>query len=109
MSIRDSLRETKEDLKAWNRGERRVAPAGVRGRVYAPKAGSVAQQDGQFNSRAMGARAKLSAEAKVLRADGSVEHYKLIDGQAVRYYPGEGVTGWFKSAKARLAAFFNRN
>lgn len=108
MSIRESLRETKEDVKAWQRGERRIAPAGVRGRVYAPKAGSVAAE-GQFNSRAMGARAKLHAEARVLRADGSVEHYKLIDGQAVRYYPGEGVTGWFKSAKARLAAIFNRN
>jgi hypothetical protein len=107
MSIIESLRETKEDVKAWGRGERRVAPAGVRGRVYAPKAGSVAAE-GQFNSRAMGARAKLTATAVVHRAGGGTEHYKLIDGQAVRYYPGEGVTGWFKSAKARLAAFFNR-
>lgn len=57
MTIKDFVTEKWNDLKAWRRGETRVAPSGTRGRVYA--------------------RGKAELEMKVTRADGSVEHIKV--------------------------------
>lgn len=59
--------ETIEDLKAWKRGEKRIAPHGVRGRVFAKRKpvgyGAVA-------------RPKVNVEMLITRADGSVERRK---------------------------------
>lgn len=61
-----------EAFAAWRRGDRRVAPAGARGRVYVKK------KTGQAASGLVrvGRRPKVRMGIKVTRAeDGSVEHY----------------------------------
>jgi hypothetical protein len=63
------FRELKEDFKAHRRGERRVAPRGATGRVYA-KAGSVGPSTGEHNSAG---RASATLSMKITRADGSIE------------------------------------
>ena len=68
------FRETWQDFKAWRRGERRVAPSGTRGRVYAQKSPSL--------SSAMEVETKTTymTLAKVIRADGRPdEHYNLTE------------------------------
>ena len=73
------LQRWKEDLKAFRRGERRVAP-GMRGRVYERKRDS-GPNDGVKRS---GHQARVKLSAAVTRAAGGIEHYDIIDGKAVR-------------------------
>jgi hypothetical protein len=63
-----SFREIKEDLKALRRGEKRVAPFGSTGRVYAKR--KPASDDGAINPKT---KPNLSISARVIRADGTVE------------------------------------
>jgi len=73
MRIRDYLKTFVEDFKASRRGERRIAPRNVRGRVYAKK-------DGDATTAAEGGmQIKVKKEPtatltmRVTRADGTVE------------------------------------
>jgi len=62
-------------FKGWRRNEVRVAPYGVRGRVWAKKVGPEAvSSPGNINMKA-GPTAVL--EMKVTRADGTVEIHKV--------------------------------
>lgn len=63
------FRELKEDLKALRRGEKRIAPFGSTGRVYA-KRNPPPTSDGSINPQS---EPKLSISARVIRADGKVE------------------------------------
>ncbi len=64
------------DFSAWRRGERRVAPRGVRGRIY--------EKRGEIAGGSAGHRVKhettFRVTARVIRADGSPdEHYDLTE------------------------------
>ena len=61
-----------EDFKAFRRGERRVAPRQIRGRVYAKK--GAAPSSGAVKTSA---RPSASLTMKITRADGSVETIKV--------------------------------
>ena len=66
--------ETWQNFKAWRRGERRIAPAGARGRVYeqrdAPSSGA----------HEVETKTTYTTLAKVIRADGRPdEHYNLTE------------------------------
>lgn len=63
------LREIKEDIKAYRRGEKRIAPFGSTGRVYAPRKPSPSD-GGPINSQT---EPKLAISARIIRADGTVE------------------------------------
>lgn len=64
------------DAKARRRGERRIAPPGVRGRVYAPRNGPVIHA-GAHNVRS---EPKIEVEIQVTRADGTVEDLGTVPG-----------------------------
>ncbi len=69
------IREVWQNYKAWRRGERRIAPYGARGRVYAQK--------DLPPSAALEVETKTTYTtlARVIRADGSPdEHYNLTEG-----------------------------
>ena len=66
--------ETWQNFKAWRRGERRIAPAGARGRVYeqrdAPSSGA----------HEVETKTTYTTLARVIRADGRPdEHYNLTE------------------------------
>lgn len=63
------LRRLWEDFKARRRGEERVLPAGVRGRVYQEKSVSEKPRGGTL----VPARAVGTLKMKITRADGKVE------------------------------------
>ncbi len=60
----DFFRSLVEDFKAWRRGERRVAPRQLVGRVYAPK-----DQPAVGGAKASRAKGKLTMHRRVFRAD----------------------------------------
>lgn len=64
------------DAKARRRGERRVAPDGVRGRVYAPRKGA-AIAAGKHDVRP---QPTIEVGIKVTRADGTVEDLGTVPG-----------------------------
>lgn len=69
-------------LKEWNesrkRGEKRVAPKGQRGRVYAgPKDAPNPPPDGNPHKAAI-AKGQLKVSARVIRADGTIEDLGVI-------------------------------
>lgn len=80
------LYELKEALKAWRRGERRIAPHPVRGRVYVKK--NPTEQDEAARARPPGgqavSRGVVQCEAKITRADGTVERVRLPDQEITR-------------------------
>ena len=53
-----------EDFKAWKRGERRVAPRKLTGRVYAPK--EMPKEGG--GAKAMRSKGMLTLDRRVYRA-----------------------------------------
>ncbi len=58
------------DFKAWRRGDRRVAPAGCRGRIYEKRDGA----------HRVNHETTFRVRARVIRADGSPdEHYDLTE------------------------------
>jgi len=67
-----------EDLRAWRRGEKRVAPRGVRGRVYSKR--SVLKEQATTKAAADAAlalsRAVGTVELRVVRKDGTEEFYE---------------------------------
>lgn len=65
-----------ESFKAWRRGERRVAPHGVRGRVYEKKD---PQHDttGSGGGREISSRGTATLHMKVLRQDGTSEEIEV--------------------------------
>ena len=63
------FKELWQDFKAYRRGERRVAPYGTRGRVYAPK---IAKSD-PGSVKLVTKEPTASVNIKITRADGSVE------------------------------------
>lgn len=66
------IRSLIEDFKArFLRGEKRTAPRGVRGRVYAKAEG---EPQGQVR---VAAKATATLQATVTRADGTIEHYEF--------------------------------
>jgi hypothetical protein len=69
MKVKEYVKTLVEDVKAWRRGERRVAPRGVRGRVYAPK------EEAASGGSVVRIRKEpiASLVMKVTRADGSTE------------------------------------
>lgn len=73
MRIRDYLKTFLEDFKASRRGEKRIAPRNVRGRVYAKKAGDeTAAAEGGMQI-VVKKEPVATLTMKVTRADGSVE------------------------------------
>ena len=58
-----------QDFKAWRRGEQRVAPKGVRGRIYSKKEGAPSSP----NNIRTSARSKVTLRMQVIRANGQVE------------------------------------
>lgn len=67
-----------QDFKAWRRGERRVAPAGCRGRIY-ERHGEIA--GGSAGAHRVKHKTTFRVSARVIRADGSPdEHYDLTGG-----------------------------
>lgn len=60
-------------IGAWRRGEKRIAPAGATGRVYAQK-----EETGGSAGRSL-ARAKsvVLVGARVIRANGTVENLEI--------------------------------
>jgi hypothetical protein len=64
-----TLRELREDIKALRRGEKRVAPYGSTGRVYA-KRHPIEDTSGAHNPKA---KPTVNVTARVIRADGSIE------------------------------------
>ncbi len=80
MNILSWTREKLSDWRQYRAGYHRVAPAGARGRVYAPRPGKdVGGDPGKMSAEAV-ARAGIK-RMKVIRKDGSVE---LYDGDGYR-------------------------
>ena len=68
------FRETWQNFKAWRRGERRIAPAGTRGRVYEQKNPS------SSGAHKVETKTTYTTLARVIRADGRPdEHYNLTE------------------------------
>lgn len=61
-------------FSALRRGEKRIAPHGARGRVYAKRDGSV---DNASDGRQFRVSPTATCEAKITRADGTVEIVNL--------------------------------
>jgi hypothetical protein len=72
MKLRDFIRSLVEDFKAHRRGEKRIAPRGTRGRIYAPKVGSVAA-DNEGMSFRVSKTPTAQLTMKITRANGDVE------------------------------------
>lgn len=68
MGLRNSLARLLDRWRAWRRGERRVAPHAVRGRVYRRR-----EDDEEPGRLATKAKGSVSISARVFRADGTVE------------------------------------
>ena len=66
-----------EDYKAYRRGERRVAPKNVRGRIYARAAST-------SGGTQIGATPKASLEITITRADGSVEK-QIVPSEVINH------------------------
>lgn len=64
-----------ENFKAWRRGEVRIAPRGVTGRVFAKKNAEPAPDTGMSTM----VRGKVSTELKITKADGTVHVVHLPD------------------------------
>lgn len=62
----ERVKEKFQDMKAWHRGETRVAPPGARGRVYAKKSDTVSTPD---NFRAV-STGKAELQMVIVRANG---------------------------------------
>jgi hypothetical protein len=73
VTLKEYLKSLVEDVKAWRRKERRVAPRNVRGRVYEKKE---APESGGMVMRVV-KQPTASLTMRVLRADGSVEVIKV--------------------------------
>ena len=68
------FKETWQNFKAWRRGERRIAPSGTRGRVYASAESPLA------GAHKVETKTTYMTLAKVIRADGRPdEHYNLTE------------------------------
>jgi hypothetical protein len=69
-----TIRELREDVKAFFRGERRAAPYGTTGRVYTPRkpAETPAQESQGGHAQASG-RATGTLTMQITRANGDVE------------------------------------
>lgn len=65
-----------QDFKAWRRGEKRIAPRNVRGRVYERKNGDNAPA-GRHQSKAAGVAV---LKARVIRLDGTTEEIEVNNG-----------------------------
>ena len=65
-----TMKELWGDLKAWRRGEKRVAPYDTRGRIYQRKGESVGGPSLYRSKATPDATLKL----KITRADGTVEY-----------------------------------
>lgn len=63
------IRSLYEDVKAWRRGETRVAPRGITGRVYVRKDGN----DTSPGLHKTKSEPLVTVEMKIIRADGTVE------------------------------------
>ncbi len=76
------IREFWRDVKAWRRGERRIAPRGVRGRIYEKRAAPLGEiPGGSAGAHRAPTKTTFRMMARVIRADGSPdEHYDLSDG-----------------------------
>ena len=70
MKLRDYVYWLKEDLKAYRRGERRIAPKGTVGRIYERKDGTTSNAGLSFTSKG---QPRASLDILITRADGSVE------------------------------------
>ena len=66
-----TLKELKEDVKAFFRGERRVAPYGASGRVYEPR--KPQEGKGSGGHALVSGRASGTLTMKITRANGDVE------------------------------------
>ena len=62
----------------WRRGDRRIAPRGVRGRVYRNPA------DDAPSGVKIPVDAKMNLSAKVTRADGTIEDYQIMPDGTVK-------------------------
>ena len=69
------LRRITEAFGAWRRGERRIAPQGVRGRVYEKK--DPAAESSAQSEKKISAGPKAVLEMKVTRANGEVETIRV--------------------------------
>lgn len=78
--------ELVRDFHAWRRNERRVAPRGLRGRVYERKDGSTAAED-PFNNIRVKAGPQATLEITIARADGSVER-RVVPASVVEVKDG---------------------
>ena len=68
------FREMWQNFKAWRRGERRIAPSGTRGRVYAQKDAP------SSGAHEIETKTTYTTLARVIRADGRPdEHYNLTE------------------------------
>ncbi len=73
-----SMQEIWQNFRAWRRGERRVVPSGIRGRVYEQKSAPAA------GPTMIDTKTTYKTLAKVIRADGSPdEHYNLTEDTKV--------------------------
>lgn len=57
------------DFRAWRRGDRRIAPAGSRGRIYEKRAG------GPVGPHQVKTETTFKTTARVIRADGSPDEF----------------------------------
>ncbi len=73
----DALRVRWQDFRAWRRGEKRVAPRGTRGRVYAPK-GEIA--GGAAGEHLVEQKTEFIVTARVIRADGRPDEIHDLSG-----------------------------
>jgi hypothetical protein len=72
------FKQTIEDFKAWRRGEIRVQPRGVTGRIYALKETGQPEGGAAVNVKT---EPIASLHVKVIRADGTVEDLGELNGR----------------------------
>lgn len=87
MGIREWIYWLREDFKAWRRGEKRVAPRGTTGRVYAKKAEEVPPPSGGGVNVNLPIKGSATLRMKITRADGSVEYRE--EPATVEFQPNE--------------------
>ena len=84
MTITTKIKDALNDVRAWRRGERRVAPSGCRGRVYERAAEALPAGEGPSDSagpRVVETKTAYRTLARVIRADGRPdEHFDLSAG-----------------------------
>jgi hypothetical protein len=76
VKVIEYLKTYVEDVKAWRRGEKRVAPRGARGRVYALRNGETPAV-GSGTTFLFRKEPTANLVMRVIRADGSVETIKV--------------------------------